>query len=117
MRIPANAITSSNPQVRARQLWGADIYTEDSDLVAVLMHTGHYTVSVHHAPASLAEVTCHKNLMTGCTISYQVCRSTQDLLSFGFLFWIVPVASVGSSDWHIVSKDSVQAFSACYPGG
>ena len=60
VRIPANAITSSNPQVRARQLWGADVYTEDSDLVAVLMHTGHYTVSVHHAPASLAEVNCRK---------------------------------------------------------
>ena len=42
--------------MRARQLWGADVYTEDSDLVAVLMHTGHYTVSMHHAPPSLAEV-------------------------------------------------------------
>ena len=71
MRIPANAITSSNPQVRARQLWGADVYTEDSDLVAVLMHTGHYTVSVHHAPASLAEVRRHEKLLTGFThVSY-----------------------------------------------
>ena len=29
-------------QVRSRQLWGTDIYTSDSDLVSVLMHTGHW---------------------------------------------------------------------------
>ena len=31
-------------QVRARQLWGTDVYTEDSDLVAVLVHTGFYAL-------------------------------------------------------------------------
>lgn len=42
VRIPADSITSTNRQVRARQLWGTDVYTDDSDLVAVLMHTGFY---------------------------------------------------------------------------
>ena len=28
--------------MRARQLWGSDVYTEDSDLVAVLMHCGYW---------------------------------------------------------------------------
>jgi len=28
-------------QVKARQLWGSDSYTHDSDLVAVLMHCGY----------------------------------------------------------------------------
>ena len=30
--------------MRARQLWGTDVYTEDSDLVAVLVHTGYYAL-------------------------------------------------------------------------
>lgn len=37
-------MTSSNRRVRARQLWGSDAYTADSDLVAVLMHCGF----IHH---------------------------------------------------------------------
>ncbi|ONK56499.1 uncharacterized protein A4U43_C10F9390 [Asparagus officinalis] len=41
IRIPAEYITSSNRQVRGAQLWGTDIYTNDSDLFAVLMHTGY----------------------------------------------------------------------------
>jgi hypothetical protein len=39
--LPANHLTSDAKQVRVRQLWGTDIYTDDSDLVAVLVHTGH----------------------------------------------------------------------------
>ena len=50
-------MTSGNLQVRARQLWGSDVYTEDSDLVAVLMHTGYYSVVALHPPPSIAEVT------------------------------------------------------------
>jgi len=38
------------PQVRARQLWGTDVYTEDSDLVAVLVHTGFYALPPGAAP-------------------------------------------------------------------
>ena len=42
-------------QVRARQLWGTDTYTSDSDLVAVLMHRGYYLPSAA-TPPSLVEL-------------------------------------------------------------
>lgn len=32
-------------QVKSRQLWGEDTYTDDSDLVAVLLHLGYYASS------------------------------------------------------------------------
>ncbi|CAI0430968.1 unnamed protein product [Linum tenue] len=34
IRIPAENVTATNRQVRGGQLWGTDIYTDDSDLVA-----------------------------------------------------------------------------------
>ena len=40
LRVPADAATNTNRAVRARQLWGTDAYTHDSDVVAVLMHQG-----------------------------------------------------------------------------
>ena len=40
VRVPADAATNQNRAVRARQLWGTDAYTHDSDVVAVLMHQG-----------------------------------------------------------------------------
>ena len=52
---PPPAPSPSHPQVRTRQLWGTDVYTSDSDLVAVLMHTGHYLPSMT-IPPSLLEV-------------------------------------------------------------
>eukprot|EP00889_Picochlorum_renovo_P003762 jgi/Picre1/30792/NNA_006152.t1 len=47
VRIPGQFVSSSNHKVKARQLWGSDVYTSDSDLVAVLMHYGyiHHTIS------------------------------------------------------------------------
>ena len=42
VRIPAECAVSTNRQVRGHQLWGTDVYTSDSDLVAVLMHCGYY---------------------------------------------------------------------------
>lgn len=42
--------------MRARQLWGNIVYTQDSDLVAVLMHNGFYNHSLQQPPASMAEV-------------------------------------------------------------
>ncbi|XP_035820480.1 uncharacterized protein [Zea mays] len=42
IRIPAEFVTSTNRQVKGAQLWGTDIYTNDSDLVAEL----HATVQV-----------------------------------------------------------------------
>eukprot|EP00238_Polyblepharides_amylifera_P010062 CAMPEP_0196590780 /NCGR_PEP_ID=MMETSP1081-20130531/67537_1 /TAXON_ID=36882 /ORGANISM="Pyramimonas amylifera, Strain CCMP720" /LENGTH=446 /DNA_ID=CAMNT_0041913977 /DNA_START=33 /DNA_END=1373 /DNA_ORIENTATION=- len=40
VRVPAELVLSSNRQVRGRQLWGTDVYTDDSDVVAALMHSG-----------------------------------------------------------------------------
>lgn len=44
IRIPGHLVSSVNRKVRSRQLWGSDVYTSDSDLVAVLMHCGY----IHH---------------------------------------------------------------------
>ncbi|KAH1229959.1 hypothetical protein GmHk_10G029566 [Glycine max] len=51
IRIPSEHVTATNRQVRGGQLWGTDVYTYDSDLVAVLMHTGYCrpTASPPHA--------------------------------------------------------------------
>lgn len=54
--IPASAVTSSNRQVRARQLWGTNVYTDDSDLVAVLMHTGYYLPCSSQPPPAIVEL-------------------------------------------------------------
>ena len=43
-------------QVRARQLWGNEIYTQDSDLVAVLMHLGYYNHVLAAPPVNALEV-------------------------------------------------------------
>uniref|UniRef100_A0A383VB11 Uncharacterized protein n=1 Tax=Tetradesmus obliquus TaxID=3088 RepID=A0A383VB11_TETOB len=40
--ISPEQMVGSNKQVKSRQLWGEDIYTDDSDLVAVLLHLGYY---------------------------------------------------------------------------
>ena len=40
--IPAEATSSANTRLRSRHLWGTDVYTADSDLVAVLTHVGYY---------------------------------------------------------------------------
>eukprot|EP00823_Brevimastigomonas_motovehiculus_P006239 TRINITY_DN507_c0_g2_i1.p1 TRINITY_DN507_c0_g2~~TRINITY_DN507_c0_g2_i1.p1 ORF type:complete len:424 (-),score=120.90 TRINITY_DN507_c0_g2_i1:293-1564(-) len=40
VRIPARFLSMKNKEVLTRQLWGTDIYTDDSDAVAILMHTG-----------------------------------------------------------------------------
>ncbi len=42
--------------MRARQLWGNDIYTQDSDLVAVLMHLGYYNHTITTPHPSVNEV-------------------------------------------------------------
>lgn len=43
-------------QVRARQLWGNETYTQDSDLVAVLMHLGYYNHVIAAPPVNALEV-------------------------------------------------------------
>ena len=39
--LQAKYLTSGALPVKTRQLWGTDVYSDDSDLVAVLVHTGH----------------------------------------------------------------------------
>lgn len=46
-------MSGTNQQVRARQLWGSDVYTEDSDLVAALMHSGFYSISLNQCPPTV----------------------------------------------------------------
>ncbi|XP_024382608.1 uncharacterized protein [Physcomitrium patens] len=56
IRIPAEHATTNNRQVRGSQLWGTDIYTDDSDIVAVLLHTGYYSPSPTPPPDSISEL-------------------------------------------------------------
>ncbi|XP_010674314.2 uncharacterized protein LOC104890503 [Beta vulgaris subsp. vulgaris] len=56
IRLPAEHVTATNRQVRGGQLWGTDIYTDDSDLVAVLMHTGYCRPTASPPPAAIQEL-------------------------------------------------------------
>ncbi|GAB2275334.1 hypothetical protein Dimus_010096 [Dionaea muscipula] len=56
IRIPAEYVTATNRQVRGGQLWGTDIYTNDSDLVAVLMHTGYCRPTASPPPPAIQEL-------------------------------------------------------------
>ncbi|KAK0604638.1 hypothetical protein LWI29_017705 [Acer saccharum] len=56
VRIPAEHVTATNRQVRGGQLWGTDIYTDDSDLVAVLMHTGYCRPTASPPPPAIQEL-------------------------------------------------------------
>ncbi|KAI9333115.1 histone deacetylation protein Rxt3-domain-containing protein [Obelidium mucronatum] len=43
IRIPAEHLSyTRNPAVQCRAVWGTDIYTDDSDIVAAIIHSGHY---------------------------------------------------------------------------
>ncbi|KAG0631979.1 hypothetical protein M758_1G295700 [Ceratodon purpureus] len=56
IRIPAELATTTNRQIRGSQLWGTDVYTDDSDIVAVLLHTGYYSPSATPPPNSISEL-------------------------------------------------------------
>ncbi|KAL5173880.1 hypothetical protein HKD37_16G046327 [Glycine soja] len=56
IRIPAENVTATNRQVRGGQLWGTDVYTYDSDLVAVLMHTGYCRPTASPPPMAVQEL-------------------------------------------------------------
>ncbi|XP_022970872.1 uncharacterized protein LOC111469718 [Cucurbita maxima] len=56
IRIPAEHVTATNRQVRGGQLWGTDVYTYDSDLVAVLMHTGYCRPTASPPPPAIQEL-------------------------------------------------------------
>ncbi|KAL4209184.1 hypothetical protein CU097_013754 [Rhizopus azygosporus] len=42
VRVPARYLTFENVQVKKRAIWGTDIYTDDSDIVAMVIHSGKY---------------------------------------------------------------------------
>lgn len=42
VRIPAEFLTHANPAVMRDCVWGTDIYTDDSDIVSMLIHSGYY---------------------------------------------------------------------------
>lgn len=46
VHVPTEHLTASNPAVEARHLWGHQWYTEDSDIVAVVLHSGHFRPTV-----------------------------------------------------------------------
>lgn len=56
VRAPGQFVCSGNHKVRGRQLWGCDVYTSDSDLVAVLMHTGYLHHTIPNPLRDVAEV-------------------------------------------------------------
>ncbi|KAE9449706.1 hypothetical protein C3L33_18393, partial [Rhododendron williamsianum] len=80
IRIPAEHVTATNRQViafvgelldgnvkglfaeafvhwvRGGQLWGTDVYTYDSDLVAILMHTGYCRPTASPPPPAIQEL-------------------------------------------------------------
>lgn len=56
IRIAAEHVTATNRQVRGGQLWGTDTYTYDSDLVAVLMHTGYCRPTASPPPPAIQEL-------------------------------------------------------------
>ena len=39
--LPSKYLSGEGKPVKLNQLWGTDVYSDDSDLVAVLVHTGH----------------------------------------------------------------------------
>ena len=55
VRIAPEYVSAHNKLVKARQLWGCDIYTEDSDLVAAAMHMGFFSFNSAHPPAPISE--------------------------------------------------------------
>ncbi|KAK4764187.1 hypothetical protein SAY87_013625 [Trapa incisa] len=56
IQILAEHVTATNRQVRGSQLWGTDIYTYDSDLVVVLMHTGYCRLTPSPPPSAIQEL-------------------------------------------------------------
>lgn len=65
-------MVGGNKQVKSRQLWGKDVYTDDSDLVAVLLHLGYYA-SNNVAPNSLVSRFYAQILLGPKQASYQSC--------------------------------------------
>ncbi|KAI8582469.1 hypothetical protein K450DRAFT_227315 [Umbelopsis ramanniana AG] len=53
VRIPCWFLTYDNKMVKKRALWGTDIYTDDTDIVAMIIHTGKYEAMYHEPEVKL----------------------------------------------------------------
>ncbi|ORX58168.1 Rxt3-domain-containing protein [Hesseltinella vesiculosa] len=45
VRVPARYLTYQNPKVKKRAIWGTGVYTDDSDVVAMILHAGKYELN------------------------------------------------------------------------
>ncbi|KAF9288816.1 hypothetical protein BGZ68_010550 [Mortierella alpina] len=66
VRVASSYLTYDNYKVKKREVWGTDIYTDDSDIVAMLIHSGHYIppISSHSAEQdSIQPTTLHHNFV------------------------------------------------------
>lgn len=63
--IPSIYLSQRNPNVQRRCIWGAELYTDDSDAVAMLMHSGRVVVpDFEHFPQDILVTFCvYPNLM------------------------------------------------------
>eukprot|EP00891_Asterochloris_glomerata_P003170 jgi/Astpho2/3170/Aster-05703 len=53
VKVHERNVSVNNVEVKARHLWGCDVYTDDSDVVAALMHCGfHEAAKAHNPPGS-----------------------------------------------------------------
>mmetsp|Transcript_33250 Transcript_33250/g.87468 ORF Transcript_33250/g.87468 Transcript_33250/m.87468 type:complete len:323 (-) Transcript_33250:860-1828(-) len=70
--LPPEHLVSDSRPVRLRQLWGTDVYSDDSDLISVLVHSGHIKlkatapktpllVSLRVCPAQASYTSSEKN--------------------------------------------------------
>ena len=54
VKVHERNVSVNNVEVKARHLWGCDVYTDDSDVVAALMHCGfHEAAKAHNPPGAL----------------------------------------------------------------
>ncbi|GAB5585835.1 hypothetical protein Unana1_00735 [Umbelopsis nana] len=53
MRIPSWWLTYDNKMVKKRALWGTDIYTDDTDIVSMILHSGKYEASYQEPQVKL----------------------------------------------------------------
>ncbi len=54
VKVHERNVSVNNVEVKARHLWGCDVYTDDSDVVAALMHCGfHEAAKAHNPPGVL----------------------------------------------------------------
>lgn len=54
--ISSEHLANTQKQLKSRRLWGDGTYTDDSDLVAALVHQGYYHLSAIHPPAAVLEL-------------------------------------------------------------